>query len=224
MDDSVIFGIKCNGVSINASQISIEDDQSKYDYICNVSLKKFWNGNGTYDVSIINKDFIQGMPVGKWRIKEAWISFSWGDSTARLIMEDENGVETYDIEADTQKGSASGSGFDIASFARTIFTKAQEIVRDYPNAEIFNALMELKKSQISSYLINKHKEVSNKSNEEYINFFESASSEISKYLKAFKATENLLDKSDDLRSKQLLKNIKSDCRKLLDSFINAPIK
>lgn len=57
-----IFGIKCNGVSIDVSQISIDDDQSGFDNICYVSLKDSWNGNGTYDVSIINKDYIQGMP------------------------------------------------------------------------------------------------------------------------------------------------------------------
>lgn len=103
-----IFGIKCNGVSIQVSPISIDDDQSKFDYICNVSLKDSWNGNGTYDVSIINKDYVQGMPIGKWRITKAWISYNWGDSFARLKMEDEYGNETCDITADNQSGSARG--------------------------------------------------------------------------------------------------------------------
>ena len=63
-----IFGIKCNGVSIQVNKISIDTDQSEYDYICNVSLRSSSNGNDTYDVSIINKDYIQGVPVGKWQI------------------------------------------------------------------------------------------------------------------------------------------------------------
>ena len=63
-----IFGIKCNGVSIQVNKISIDTDQSEYDYICNVSLRRSSNGNDTYDVSIINKDYIQGVPVGKWQI------------------------------------------------------------------------------------------------------------------------------------------------------------
>jgi len=214
-----IFGIKCNGVSINVMQISIDSDQSVYDYICNVSLKESCNGNGTYDVSIINKDYIQGMPVGKWRIKEAWITYDWGSSYSKLIMEDEDGNETSTIYADDQKGSA--SGFHLPSLTRTIFTKAQEVVRDYPNANICNAIMELNESKEHfnlSYYIKRHKEVSNKSDKEYIDFMEYAANNITKYIRAYKATAELLEKNDDPRSVRLLKNITSECRRLLDNF------
>lgn len=214
-----IFGIKCNGVSILASEISIDDDQSVYDYICNVSLKNSENGNGTYDVSIINKDYIQGMPVGKWRIKEAWISYDWGRSYAMLIMEDEDGNETCDITADDQRGSA--SGFHVPSLARTIFTKAQEIVRDYPNAKVFNAIMELKKSKKDfnlSYHQKRYKEVLNESDEVYIDFIRFATENISNHLKVFEETKSILEEYDDDRSKKLLKDIISDCRTLLYSL------
>ena len=214
-----IFGIKCNGVSISVSQISIDEDQSKFDYICNVSLKESYNGNGKYDVSIINQDYIQGMPVGKWRIKEAWISYDWGDSYAQLIMEDEDGNETCKITADDQKGSA--SGFHGPSLARTIFTKAQEIVRDYPNAKVCNAVMELNKSKKDfslSYMKNRYKEVLDKSDEEYLNFIEYLSSKVSQHLGVYKKTKALLEQNDDNRSKKLLKEITSDCRNLLNSF------
>lgn len=214
-----IFGIKCNGVSISVSQISIDEDQSVYDYICNVSLKDSYNGNGTYDVSIINKDFIQGMPVGKWRIKEAWISYDWGNSYARLIMEDEDRNETCNITADDQKGST--SGFHVPSLARTIFTKAQEIVRDYPNAKVCNAIMELNKSKKGfnlSYMKNRYKEVLDKSDEEYIDFIEYLSMEVSQHLGVYKKTKALLEENDDQRSKKLLKDITSDCKRLLESF------
>ena len=214
-----IFGIRCNGVSISVSQISIDDDQSKYDYICNVSLKDSYNGNGTYDVSIVDKDFVSGMPVGKWRIKEAWISYNWGDSKAKLIMEDEDGNETIEITADDQKGSA--SGFHVPSLARTIFTKAQEIVRDFPNAKVCNAIMALNKSKKDfhlSYLIDRYKEVSTKTDEEYIDFMSYAANNISNYLSVFKETKELLEGLDDQRSKKLLKDITSDCRRILDNF------
>ena len=214
-----IFGIKCNGVSISVSQISIDEDQSKFDYICNVSLKDSYNGNGTYDVSIINKDFIQGMPVGKWRIKEAWISYDWGDSYAMLVMEDEDGNETCNITADDQKGSI--SGFHVPSLARTIFTKAQEIVRDYPNAKVYNAIMELNKSKKGfnlSYMKDRYKEVLDKSNEEYIDFIEYLSTKVSQHLGVYKKTKALLEENDDQRSKELLKDITSDCKRLLESF------
>lgn len=217
--DECIFGIRCNGVSISVNKISIDSDQSAYDYICNVSLKDSYNGNGTYDVSIINKDYIQGMPVGKWRIKKAWISYDWGSSYAKLIMEDEDGNETKTIYADDQKGST--SGFHLPSLARTIFTKAQEVVRDYPNAKICNAIMEWNNSKKDfnlSYHINRYKEVSNGPDEEYIDFMEFAAKKISNYIKIYKSTVDLLQNSDDIRSQRLLKDITSECRALLNKY------
>ena len=217
--DECIFGIKCNGVSINVTQISIDSDQSVYDYICNVSLKDSYNGNGTYDVSIIDKDYIQGMPVGKWRIKEAWISYDWGSSYSKLIMEDENGNETDTIYADDQKGSA--SGFHLPSLARTIFTKAQAVVRDYPNAKICNAIMELNESKKNfhlSYLIDRYKEVLKEPDEKYIDFLRFAADKITNHLKVYKNTVELLEENDDQRSVRLLKDITSECRHLLECF------
>ena len=143
--EDYIFGIRCNGVSIQVSQISIDEDQSMFDYICNVSLKHFWKGNGTYDVSVVNKDYVHGMPVGKWRIKKAWIKYDWGESNAKLIMEDPDGSETCEFVADRQKGSY--SGFHVPSLVRAIFSKAQNIVSDYPNAKVCNAIAELKASK-----------------------------------------------------------------------------
>ena len=216
-----IFGIKCNGVSIQVSPISIEDDQSVYDYICNVSLKDSWNGNGTYDVSIINKDYVQGMPIGKWRITKAWITYNWGDSSAKLMMEDEEGNETCDIIASTDRGSA--GGFYVPSLARTIFTKAQEVVRDYPNAKICSSIIELHESQkklnvsfLKDYCLGKGKENSNK---EYVDNIEYVISKLSKHFEIYKKTKELLEKQEDLRSKQLLKDIISDCKCLLDEII-----
>lgn len=219
--DECIFGIICNGVSISVSQISIDSDQSAYDYICNVSLKESCNGNGKYDVSIINKDYIQGMPVGKWRIKKAWITYDWGDSYSKLVMEDEDGNETCDIVADNQNGSRSSCGFSIKYLALAIFTKAKEIVRDYPNAKICNAIMELNESKKHfnlSYHKNRYKKVLNKSDQEYIDFMVLAANNISEYLKVYKTTAELLENNDDQRSVRLLKDITSDCTKLLKCF------
>ena len=203
-----IFGIKRNGVSISVSQISIDEDQSMYDYICNVSLKESNNGNGTYDVSIINKDYIQGMSVGKWRITKSWIEYNWGDSFSKLIMEDEEGNETCNIIADNQNGSKSSYGFNIVSLTLAIFTKAQEIVRDFPNAKVCNAIMELNKSKKVfhlSYLKDRYKEVLTKSDEEFIDFMSYAANNVSNYLSAFKETKELLEDLDDPRSKKYLK-------------------
>ncbi len=217
--DEYIFGIKCNGVSISVSSISIESDQSAYDYICNVSLKDSYNGNGTYDVSIMNKDYIQGMPVGKWRIVKTWIRYDWGDSYAKLIMEDEEGNETSEIIADNQKGSV--SGFHIPSLVKSIFTKAQAVVRDYPNVKICNAIMELNESKKHfnlSYLKNRYKEVLKEPDEKYIDFIRFAADIITNYLKVYKNTQDLLKENDDQRSVRLLKDITSECKHLLECF------
>ena len=215
-----IFGIKCNGVSIAVSQITINDDQTRFDYICNVSLMSSNNGNGTYDISIVNKDNIQGMPVGKWRIKKAWINYNWGDSSSLLIMEDEDGNETTEIVADKQKGSM--SGFSTLSLTRSIFTRAQVFVRDYPNALIYNAIVELNESKryFNLLYLNRYRDnVLNKSDETYIEYFGSALIELSKHLVVFNKVKEQLEELDDQRSKILLKDITTDCRKLLEGFI-----
>lgn len=214
-----IFGIKTKGVSLEVSQISVEEDQSEFDYICNVSLKKSYNGNGTYDVSIVNKDCIHGMPVGKWRITKAWIDYNWGNSYAQLKMEDEEGKETCDITASIDKGSS--GGFYVPSLARTIFTKAQEVVRDYPNAIICTAMEELKKSQKGlnvDYLKKCLKWNEKKSSEEYIDNVEYVLSKLSNHLNVYTKTKELLKEREDQRSKLLLKSITSECKNLLDNF------
>ncbi len=62
-----ILGIKCNGVSIDILTLRIDSNQAPYDYICNVSLSRDCNGNGTYDISIIDKDFTKGFNIGNHR-------------------------------------------------------------------------------------------------------------------------------------------------------------
>ena len=214
------FGIKCNGVSLSVAQISIKEDQTKFDYICNVSLKYDSNGNGIYDVSIMNKDYYSGLPIGKWKIKKAWIRYDWGDSKSIFIMEDEQGDETCELIAANQKGSC--SGFHLPSLTIPIFTKAQEIVRDYPNARICSSITKLDESKRLlnlSYTISRYKEIRNKSDEEYIDYIKYCSEKINKYLEVFKTAADLLKRADDQRSKSLLKDITSDCRHLLDYFI-----
>ena len=160
------------------------------------------------------------MPVGKWRIVRTWISYDWGDSFAKLIMEDEESNETSEIIADNQKGSV--SGFNIPSLVKSIFTKAQAVVRDYPNANICNAIMELNESKKHfnlPYLKKRYQDVLKEPDEEYIDFICFATDRISKHLEVYKTTAELLEDNDDQRSIRLLKDITSDCRHLLESFI-----
>jgi hypothetical protein len=217
-----ICGIKYFGDSIIVSETPIGSDLMKFDYICTVSLKTDDNDNRTYDVSIVNKDNVSGMPVGKWRIKKAKIYKDWGRSISYLIMEDEQGIETSIIKAcEKDGGTKSRETVSFSFLTRAIFDKAQEIVQNYTNAKICNAIMELNKTKKSfnlSYHIKRYKEVSIKSDKEYIDFMELTANDITKYIKVYKTTADLLQKSDDPRSKQLLKDITSDCTKLLKCF------
>ena len=36
MDDNGILGVKMNGLSFQINELSIDDDQQNYDYICNI--------------------------------------------------------------------------------------------------------------------------------------------------------------------------------------------
>ena len=103
----VILGIKCNGMSMQIDTLEFDSDQTDYDYICNVTLQSSNNGNGMYDISILNKNFVQGFPIGKWRITKACLSYDWGNSYAYFIMTDEVGKETKKITASKQKGFVS---------------------------------------------------------------------------------------------------------------------
>ena len=207
--EDYIFGIRCNGVSIQVSQISIDEDQSMFDYICNVSLKDSWKGNGTYDVSIVNKDYVHGMPVGKWRIKKAWINYNWGESNAKLIMEDPDGSETCELVADSQRGSY--SGFHIPSLVRAIFTKAQNIVRDYPNAKVCNAVAELKasKENLNIHYLKKYLNSENNGDEKYISNIKYVLDKLAHHLTAYTTTRDLL-KDITAECKHLLLDLKNE--------------
>ena len=79
------------------------------------------------------------MPIGRWTLLNGRIGYDWGGSSASFIMEDENGNLTDRISAGTGKGSA--SGFSVETLARSIFTKANEIVDRFPSAQIVNAYL-----------------------------------------------------------------------------------
>ena len=136
-----ILGIKCNGVSMKIDTLEIDGDQTAYDYICNVMLAVESNGNGRYNISIVDKHFIQGFPIGEWRITKAWIFFNWGFAEAKYVMSDKNGNLTHEIIASRQKGSF--SGFSTITLTKSVFSSAQKIVCDYPSAPICDSVMAL---------------------------------------------------------------------------------
>lgn len=216
-----ILGIKCNGVSMDILTLRIDSDQTPYDYICNVSQSGDCNGNGTYDISIIDKNFSKGFNIGGWRITKAWISYDWGNSEAKFVMVDKNGDETYEIIASSEGGSRSSIGYDTDSLARSIFIKARNVVIDYPSANIYNAISKFKNLSSNNqwkYIRDRHKEVGKI--DEYLDFLEYATGKINEYLIVYKEVKTLLENSDDSKSPLLLEQLPKDCWKV---FKNAEI-
>ena len=215
IDEQYIFGIKVNDCSQQITKLSISQSQSEYDYICNVALAKQWNGNGKFRIAILNKDLIEGMPIGKWTLLNAQITYDWGSSSARLVMLDENGDQTEQILASSEKGSA--SGFSVEALARSIFSKAREIVERYPSAKIVNAYEDLKKAEPSTSSLVKYRETDEC--KYLIDRFENYTIEsIRDYLSAYRKFESLLKNDDDVRSKRLLTQATEDLIKIIDLF------
>lgn len=215
VDEQYIFGIKVNGCSQLITKLSISQDQSEYDYICNVTLSSQWNGNGKFRVSVINKDLVEGLPIGLWTLLDAQISYDWGGSTASFRMQDVNGNITDRIVASTEKGSA--SGFNVESLTRSIFSKAKEIVERFPSAQIVNAFEEYKKSKptTSSVLMYRDTEETKYIIDRFVNY---TIKPINNYLLNFRKLESLLEEDKDIRSKRLLTHAIDECLNIIRLF------
>lgn len=215
IDKQYIFGIKVNGTSQQITKLSISQSQSEYDYICDVALASHSKGNGRFRISILNKDMIEGLPIGKWTLLSAQITYDWGTSSARFVMLDENGDQTGQILAGSEKGSV--SGFSVEALARSIFSKAREIAGRYPSAKIFNAYEDLKKAEPSTSSIFTYRET-----DEYnylIDRFEKYTIEpIRDYISVYRKFESLLKNDDDIRSKRLLTQATENVIKIINLF------
>lgn len=219
-----IFGVKYFGDSIIISESPIGSDIMNYEYICTVSEIEDRNDNRTYDVSIVSKDNVSGILVGKWKIKKAKISKDWGRSFSYLVMEDEQGIETSMITA-CQKdgGTRSRETVSFIFLIRTIFDKAQEIVRNYPSAEIYNVVNELEKfsSNINlSHLKYLYEESKQKSDESYLDFIKKTADIITKQIDSSKKAANLLKELDDQKYNKLRNDIFSKCKNIIENLIS----
>lgn len=86
MDDNGILGVKMNGLSFQINELSIDDDQQNYDYICNIVSTQGWNGNGKYSISILDSQMKQGIVLNGWELREGSISYDWGNSSCYFVL------------------------------------------------------------------------------------------------------------------------------------------
>lgn len=218
--EDCILGIKQNGISLKIDSLKIESDQTSYDYICNVTLSESWNGNGRYNISITDKNHIQGLPLGKWRITKAYIYYNWGKSVACFVLTDENGIETKPITASEQKGSASSEGFNINILARSIFSKAQMIISEYPSAHICDDVLEFDEltSKYTWSSIRRDYEKGGRNIEGYIDLIEYLSKNVYEYIELYKTLKKKLKENEDPKIEQLLVRLTNDCQNVLLSL------
>lgn len=202
-DKNKIYGIKINGTSIELISLSIEDDQTSFEYICNVSLCENTNGNGRYSISILNKHFEKGLPIGNWKLVEGRIGYDWGGSTATFIMQDSLGNRTTRCFGMSGRGSA--RGFDVDTLTQSIFPAAVNIVASYPSAEAYNVCMKFFEKSNHAQYSSCRKFVDAESPKESVTYFKKENLQpLQCFVEEFEELVNTLTDNDDSRSKNLL--------------------
>lgn len=217
-----LLGVQEFGNSIVVSETSINMQLSGYTCLCQVKLSESDNDNLRYTVSIVDKGDASGFPIGEWKLVSGSISKYWGRSWSYLELKDKEGVETSSIEAySVDVGSRSRQIIPMSMYVQAMFTKAQEIVRDYPNATIFNAINKINifrnNFEVSSSLYSR-KKTSKESDEKYMEYMKFVSENISKYLNLFKQAYSLLEECEDERKNNLIKTITSDFILFMEEF------
>lgn len=213
--DQYIFGIKVNGCSQHIKKLSISESQTGYDYICNVLLENDRNGNGNYHISIVNKDMIEGLPIGNWTLLNGEIIYDWGKSIASFFMLDKNGYQTNQIFAGSLRGSA--GGFSVETLVHSIISKAQQIVERYPSAKIANAYLHFNGSKPVSGDMLKFRRTDE--DEAIIDSFEkSMIKPMCRCLSEYRKLKMLLKDSKDIRSTRLLNQATKDLLDLIKFF------
>lgn len=205
-----ILGIKLNGASFKIDLLDIEDDQTAYDYICNVNPSSHVNGNSSFSISITNHDFIKGMPLGLWTLLEGCIIYDWGESISYFYLLDKDGMKTNRIKATCARGSA--SGFRIEGLTRAIFTKAREIIEEFPSAPIYNAFANFSDVKLRPFSKEVRKFAEEISDFEIIEKFESKTLKpYISYIQRYTDLINILSNCEDERCKRLIDRAAKEC-------------
>lgn len=213
MEDSYIYGVNVNGVSVKITKLSFETDQSAYDYICNVDRTSQYNGNGVYDIVIVDSNYAKGCSIGMWRILSARIKYNWGNASSCFVLSDQYGEKTYDIEATTQP--CNRNGYDIDSLVRAIFSKARDVISEYPSAVIYNKFSDFLK--LNNELSNTRCIFREENNRETLNaFFKNSYRKIVEYIDYYKELSDVLSENKDSKSIQLLSEIETMTLKFIE--------
>lgn len=196
MEKDYNFGVIIDGSSFRLENLQPLTNRNKYNYFCNVSRVCYFNGNGSYDITITDKDFNRGCPVGKWKIVSGKIHYCWVSISSHFVLMDEYGRETCEIMA-YEQNTPQYQGYDIEALTRAIFSKAIEIVSRFPSSEIYNAYKEfmdydIKESNIKNYIYKPTKSESIES------FFYKSFPKLQEYFDKYIKIDEMLDPDDEL--------------------------
>lgn len=216
MEKDYNFGVIIDGSSFRLENLQPLSNRNKYNYFCNVSRVGYFNGNGSYDITITDKDFNRGCPVGKWKIVSGKIHYCWVSISSHFVLMDECGRETCEIMAYKQN-TPQYQGYDIEALTRAIFSKAIEIVSRFPSSEIYNAYQEFMDYKINEYDIKNYIYNSTKS-ESIESFFYKSFPKLIGYSDKYNKIHDMLD-PDDERSKPLLIEIEDKMYDFLGNIL-----
>lgn len=216
MEKDYNFGVIIDGSSFRLENLQPLSNRNKYNYFCNVSRVCYFNGNGSYDITITDKDFNRGCPVGKWKIVSGKIHYCWVSISSRFVLMDEYGRETCEIMAYKQN-TPQYQGYDIEALTRAIFSKAVEIISRFPSSEIYNAYKEFMDYKINEYDIKEY--IYKETKSESIGYlFNKSFPKLLGYSDKYNKIHDMLD-PDDERSKPLLIEIEDKMYDFLGNIL-----
>ena len=210
-----ILGICVNGLSTQIEVLDFAADQSKNDFICNISLLYNDNGNGKYNIDFFDKKLTPGCLIGGWRVTSGYIDYDWGKSKCYFYLTDSSGNATNKIFALNGKGFV--SGFDVKVLAKAILPKAVKIIIKYPSAEVYNLYREtelaLNSSDVSAFRekLNVKDYLDSLINKSY--------PKVNLIITNYKRLEALLSINSDERSKILLQELRAQVYQLFHKFL-----
>lgn len=105
------YGIKIKGHVYQIDKMTIDDEQSQYNYVCTLLGGPDPYGNGGYEVKFYDSED-QGLHNNGWTITKAHIGYSWNNSMVRIALRDSLGHLTddrnYPVAVSMRGGSDKG--------------------------------------------------------------------------------------------------------------------
>lgn len=105
------YGIKIKGHVYQIDKMTIDDDQSQYNYVCTLLGGPDPYGNGGYEVTFYDSND-QSLHNNGWTLTKARIGYSWNNSSVGIVLRDSLGhlidEKNCSVHVSMRGGSANG--------------------------------------------------------------------------------------------------------------------